>query len=103
MPIPIPAPKSGSGSSLQKPGSYEVRLAYQNHENRGSRVPVIVRSADGEKEFHLDMREAAPLEKGFVSLGEYRFTPDSKGGVLIGTADSGGNSHADAVQFLPVE
>ena len=34
-----------------KPGRYEVRLAYQPHENRGTSVPVTVISADGSSDW----------------------------------------------------
>jgi hypothetical protein len=86
-----------------KSGRYEVRLAYQPHENRGTSVPVTVVSADGRKETTVNMRVAPPLEPGFISLGEFRFTEEASGAVILSTEDAGGNVHADAIQVLPVK
>ena len=98
---------AGSGASIRfefKPpaaGRYEVRLAYQPHENRGTRVPVTVTSPEGTVAKQINMREPPPLDQGFVSLGQFDFRPDAPAAVEIGTKDAGGNAHADAVQFLP--
>ena len=99
---------AGSGASIRfefKPpaaGRYEVRLAYQPHENRGTRVPVSVTSPAGTVAQQINMRQPPPLDQGFVSLGQFEFRPDAPAAVEIGTRDAGGNAHADAVQFLPV-
>lgn len=88
---------------VPKAGRYSLRLAYQSHENRGSRVPVTV-SKNGEKQtFEIDMREPPALEHGFVELVNGSFTPTDRLSVIVGTKDAGGNSHADAVQLLAVE
>ncbi|HPM83360.1 MAG TPA: FAD-dependent oxidoreductase [Candidatus Anammoximicrobium sp.] len=98
---------AGSGASIRfefKPpaaGRYEVRLAYQPHENRGTRVPVTVISPAGPVIKQINMREPPPLDNGFISLGEFDFRPDAPAGVEIGNKDAGGNAHADAIQFLP--
>jgi hypothetical protein len=99
---------SGSGASIRfefKPpaaGRYEVRLAYQPHENRGTRVPVTVISPQGPVSKQINMREPPPLDQGFISLGQFDFRPDAPAAVEIGTKDAGGNAHADAIQVLPV-
>jgi hypothetical protein len=100
---------AGSGASIRfefKPpaaGRYEVRLAYQTHENRGTRVPVTVTSPAGTVQQQINMREPPPVDQGFVSLGRFEFRPDAPAAVEIGTQDAGGTVHADAVQFLPVK
>ncbi|NLF72242.1 MAG: FAD-dependent oxidoreductase [Candidatus Anammoximicrobium sp.] len=100
---------SGSGASMRfefKPpaaGRYEVRLAYQPHENRGTRVPVTVTSPQGAAVKQINMREPPPLDQGFIFLGQFDFRPGAPAAVEIGTQDAGGNAHADAVQFLPVK
>jgi hypothetical protein len=100
---------AGSGASIRfefKPpaaGRYEVRLAYQPHENRGTRVPVTVTSPEGTVAKQINMREPPPLDEGFISLGQFDFRPEAPAAVEIGTKDAGGNAHADAVQFLPVK
>ncbi|MBC8871543.1 MAG: FAD-dependent oxidoreductase [Planctomycetes bacterium] len=84
-------------------GLYEVRLAYLAHENRATNVPVTVHSADGEQTIRVNMREAAPLPKGFISLGEFDFKADQTAAVVIATDDAGGTVHADAIQVLPIK
>ena len=84
-------------------GRYEVRLAYQTHENRATNVPVTVHSVDGEETTRVNMREAAPLPKGFISLGEFNFKTDQTAVVVIATDDAGGTVHADAIQVLPAK
>jgi hypothetical protein len=64
---------------------------------------VTVRSADGEKTERINMREAAPLDSGFVSLGRFTFRAAEAGAVTVGTDGAGGNAHADAIQVLPVK
>jgi hypothetical protein len=65
-------------------GRYEVRYAYQPHENRGQ--TVTVHSADGEKTIRINMREAPPLEHGFLSLGQFSFKADEAGELVPLTA-----------------
>lgn len=84
-------------------GRYEVRYAYQPHENRGQTVPVTVHSSDGEKTIRINMRQAPPLEHGFISLGQFSFQAGQVGAVVVSGADAGGNAHADAVQVLPAK
>jgi hypothetical protein len=66
-------------------------------------VPVTVTSPQGAVSKQINMREPPPLDKGFISLGQFDFRPDAPAAVEIGTQDAGGNAHADAVQFLPVK
>ncbi len=100
---------AGSGARIRfqftppRPGRYEVRLAYQSHENRGTAVPVTVRCAEREQTLRIDMRQTPPLDEAFISLGTFRFAEDQAGSVEIGTEAAGGVVHADAVQFLPIE
>jgi hypothetical protein len=83
-------------------GTYDVRIAYRHHENRGSRVPVHVRAGAREKTLRVDMREPAPLEHGFQSLGTFTFQTGSVCQVVISTEDAGGLACADAVQLVPL-
>jgi hypothetical protein len=86
-----------------KSGRYEVRLAYRSHENRGTRVPVAVHSADGSKITHINMRQPPPLANGLISLGVFSFTTGKPGAVEISAKQAGGNVHADAIQVLPAQ
>lgn len=83
-----------------KAGSFEIRIAYGHHENRGDKVPVTVRSSAGSKEFRVNMREPAPGPNGFYSLGKFPLKQSESVTVVVGTDNAGGNSHADAVQVV---
>src|SRR6185295_17348817 len=54
-------------------GSYEVRYAYQPHENRASNAPITVHSADGDKAMRINERKDPPIAPTFISLGVFRF------------------------------
>ena len=83
--------------------TFEVRLAYQPHANRGGTVPVTLKTPDEEKSLTIDMRQPAPLEHGLYALGKFTLQKTDKVTVTIGTADAAGNAHADAVQLIAVE
>jgi hypothetical protein len=89
--------------SVKETGSYEVRIAWQPHENRGKSVPVSVLSADGEKTFTIDQSKKAELENGFHSLGKFKFEAGAEAAVTFRTEGANGNVHLDCVQILPAK
>jgi hypothetical protein len=89
--------------AVKDAGSYEVRVNFAPHENRATNSPITVESPAGRKTVAVNQRVAAPLEKGFASLGVYRFEPGKPAVVIIGDGPANGNVHADAVQLLPVK
>jgi hypothetical protein len=84
-------------------GEYEVRFGYRHHENRATNVPVTVVSESGESSSTVNQQKAAPLEKGFVSLGRFEFSVEKPGAVVIATAGADGTVCADAIQVLPAK
>ncbi|MEM7146611.1 MAG: FAD-dependent oxidoreductase [Verrucomicrobiota bacterium] len=86
-------------------GRYDVRVAWQPHENRSSKTLVKVEGAtgDGETEFRLNQREKPPLEKGFYSLGVFEFEGAQPAAVVYSNDGADGSIHVDAVQVLAVE
>ena len=86
-----------------KAGTYEVRLAYGHHENRGNTVAVTVTAGGIEKTHRINMQEPAPLKNGFISLGNVSLKPKETCKIVVSATDAGGHAHADAVQLLPVE
>ncbi len=84
-------------------GRYDIRLAYQPHENRGTRVPVAVRTGADTRSTTVNMKELQPLENGFISLGVFELKADTDVTVTVGTHDAGGIVHADAVQVVRVD
>ncbi|MCX7826978.1 MAG: FAD-dependent oxidoreductase, partial [Verrucomicrobiae bacterium] len=89
--------------NVKTTGNYEVRLAYQSHENRASNAPVTVHSADGPKTLAVNQRAEPPIPPIFVSLGVFRFEAGKPGAVEFKTEGADGNVGADAVQVLPAK
>jgi hypothetical protein len=83
-------------------GTYEVRINFAPHENRATKAPVSVESAGAKKTVLVNQRVAAP-DKGFLSLGTFRFEPGKPAAVVIGDGPADGNVHADIVQLLPAK
>jgi hypothetical protein len=89
--------------NVKTTGNYEVRLAYQSHENRASNASVTVHSADGPKTVTVNQRAEPPIKPIFVSLGVFRFEADKPGAVEFKSEGANGNVGADAVQVLPAK
>jgi hypothetical protein len=83
-------------------GTYEVRVSHQPHENRSTKTPMTVHSADGDKSTTVNQRVEGPLN-GYVSLGKYKFDANQIGYVAIEAKGADGNVHVDAVQILPAQ
>ena len=84
-------------------GRYEVRFAYQPHENRASNAAVTVRSADGDKLVRVNERVAPTLPPTFVSLGVFQFDAATPGTVEVTNDKANGLVAIDAIQVLPVK
>lgn len=85
---------------IEKPGSYEVRLAWPPNANRATNVPITVEHADGDETIELDQRKS-PGEDGFRSLGTYSFR--DKVAVVVSNKATNGYVIADAIQVLPAK
>jgi len=88
---------------VKESGRYEIRLAYRDHENRGTTVPVEVRHADGKADLAINMQERPKLDGGFTSLGVFRFESNRKGAVVVSAKGAGGHACIDAIQVLPAQ
>ena len=86
-----------------EPAQVEIRLAYQNHENRGASVPVQVTVAGKSTEKRVNMQVPPPSDDLFISLGEYSVQKGDRVSVVIGTKDAQGAAHVDAVQIRNVK
>ncbi len=83
-------------------GRFDIRLAYQPHENRGSQVPVSIQAGDKSQSREVNMQKP-PQEHGFVSLGHFVLKEGETISVVLTTDNAGGNVHADAVQIVRVD
>lgn len=88
--------------TIAKAGRYEVRVSYSPHENRASKAPVTIESADGAKSLTVNQRVPSQFPQGLTSLGVFSFAPGKPAGVTFSSTGADGNVHIDAVQLLPV-
>ncbi|MBM3823756.1 MAG: DUF1553 domain-containing protein [Verrucomicrobia bacterium] len=88
---------------LPAAGRYEVRFAYPPSWNRATNVPVRVEHKSGVANLILDQRQEPPIDRLFVSLGEFEFEAGTNGAVVVSNAGTRGSVVADAVQFLSLE
>jgi len=99
-------PDSGATAKYQleapAPGTYDVLVSWQPHENRGSAVPVLVETAAGRTYVRFDMQKPAPLD-GFASAGRVVLGKGDQCVVVISTDGAKGNAHADAVLLVPAK
>ena len=91
------------GKHVRRRSGKHVCRRSGEHENRATNAPVSIESAAGKKTVYVNERVAAPLPKGFISLGKFRFEPGKPAVVIIGDGPADGNVHADVVQLLPVK
>ena len=99
--------RNGEMSAVFRPmiprsGTYEVRIAYTPNSNRASNVPVVVKSAAGEKTLTLNQRKP-PRSGAFHSLGRFEFKAGEAGSVTISNQGTNGYVVIDAVQWIPVK
>ena len=83
------------------PGSYDVLVGWQPHENRGVAVPVLVETPSGRTSVRFDMQKPGAIEGGFGSAGRVNLGRGDVCVVVIGTDGAKGNAHADAVMLVP--
>jgi len=83
-------------------GSYELLLAWQPHENRGTAVPVLIETPSGRTTTTLDMTKRASLDGSYGSVARLQLKADDPCVVVLGTENAGGFVHADAVLLVPV-
>ena len=89
--------------SVTRAGEYEVRVAWQPHQNRAKSASISVFSSEGEKSLTLDQTKAPSGPHGFQSIGKFRFDESKNFSLVFRVADSQGNVHIDAVQLVPVK
>ncbi len=99
--------RNGEMSAVFRPkiprsGMYEVRIAYTPNSNRASNVPIVVKSAAGEKSLTLNQRKP-PSDGAFHSLGRFEFAAGESGSVTISNQGTNGYVVIDAVQLIPVK
>lgn len=84
-------------TKVSETGKYDIRIAYQPHENRGRNVPVSIMTGSTTVEVHVDMTQPPKVLQRFHSLGEFELVADQSVAVMLSTEESGGIVQADAV------
>ena len=85
---------------FEKPGLYEVRVAYGANANRATNVPVTISHAGGETIVKLNQRKQPSIDRLFESVGTYEFAAEKDYTVEITNKDADGFVIADAVQWI---
>jgi len=87
---------------LSMSGRYEIRLAYTSAVNRDPRVPVTIRSVDGEQTVYVDQTQPPPLEGHFISLGTFHL---EAGDACVTISNAGTKRHVvvDGVQLVSLD
>ncbi|WP_146581181.1 FAD-dependent oxidoreductase [Neorhodopirellula pilleata] len=88
---------------FEKPGRYEVRIAYGSHANRATNVPVKIAHADGEASVKVNQRKPPSIDRLFEPLGVYSFLANTDYTVEIGNAGTDGFVIVDAIQWIAAE
>jgi len=87
-------------SKLSSSGRYEILLSYTPNPNRSSKVKVEIKTNSGNRTVTINQRKVPPIEKRFVSLGQFDLTADDISEVRISNEGSDGYVVIDAVQWL---
>jgi hypothetical protein len=85
----------------KKSGEYDIRIAYQPHENRGQTVPVSIVVNDQKTDLKVDMKKRLHGNAFFLSLGKFDLRENEEVTVDVSTQAAGGIVHVDAIQLLP--
>ncbi|MFT5466898.1 MAG: hypothetical protein ACI8UO_001999 [Verrucomicrobiales bacterium] len=85
---------------VEKPGRYEVRIAYSSGTNRASNVPITIRHAEGETKVVLNQNQLPKFDNLTSSVGVFAFKA-GEASIRITTEGTNGVVIADAVQLLP--
>ncbi len=86
--------------TVDKAGTYDVRMSYTPLGNRASNVPVSVLAGGETHKTKVNEKVAPPLEHGFISLGKFAFKAGEKAVVEIGNEGTDGHVVVDSVQLL---
>jgi hypothetical protein len=93
---------------IKEAGTYDVRISYPPLGNRASNVPVTVRGFVGDaggagKTVKVNEKQVPPIDKLFISLGEFKFDAGATATVEISNEGADGHVIVDAVQAVPVK
>lgn len=81
-------------------GTYKLKIYSLSHENRGTKVPVIVDTGVQRSEYLINQRENPGTT---FELGQFSLVADQEVNVVVYTENAGGFVHIDAVQLTKAD
>ena len=88
---------------IPKAGRYEIRLAYTPFSNRATNAKVTIDVAGKTTQVAVNQKRTPPIDKAFVSLGQFDLPAGKSCRVTISNAGADGHVIVDAIQLLPLE
>ncbi len=88
--------------TVKKTGLYEVRTTWLPQANHARTLCATVSGAGDEKSVTLDQSVRSEGERGFQTLGTFRFEAGKPCAVRFAVKGAHGTVHIDAVQIVPV-
>ncbi|MBP7949667.1 MAG: FAD-dependent oxidoreductase [Verrucomicrobiales bacterium] len=89
--------------AVPKHGRYEIRIAWQPHQNRAQSVPCEIETGAETQTVRLNQKAAPTLENGFTSIGKFSLVSGKVCAVTIHCQGTEGHVHADAVWVGPAQ
>jgi hypothetical protein len=87
----------------QKPGEYQVLIAYSAHKTRANNVPVFITSGGRETKLLADQTRPLPAGQHFQPIGTATLAADGETTIQIQTTNTTGFVILDAVQLVPLK
>ena len=88
--------------NLDKPGMYEIRIAYQAQPNRATNTPVTITTSTGTQTVRVNQRQKPALNGLLESLGVFKLEAGRTSTIEIGNTGTDGYVTVDAIQLVPV-
>jgi len=84
---------------VEKPGKYDLRMAYSAHESRATKVPLEIESGGRTTVLTVDQTSPLPPGEAFRSIGVVELEGDTT--ITLRNRDTDGFVILDALQLLP--
>ena len=90
-------------ANLPNAARYEVQLSYTGGSGRSQNIPVRIQHADGIAKLTINQKPKPPIDKMFLSLGQFRFESAHEATITISNEGTQGHVIADAVRFIELD
>ena len=90
-------------ADLPNTATYEVQLSYTGGDGRANNIPVTIQHAGGVAQLKVNQKPKPPIDKMFLSLGQFQFEIGKGASVTISNEGTQGHVIADAVRFIELD